>query len=95
LKRNSITAYNDATLEYFDVLIEEERHKAKFKGNNGRLHALVEDRRKYEDTVEILTYNIANHADCQPLDEERVDRLVKQLHNLKHFGKTFATAYST
>lgn len=86
LKKYSITPYNDATLAYLDFLIKEEHAKIQAGGNDRKLRGLEADRQKHVETVDILTRNMANDSKCRLLDEAGVDRLVKKLYNLKHFG---------
>jgi GTPase SAR1 family protein len=95
LKKHSITPYNDATLAYLDFLIKEEKAKIQAGGNRKKLQALEEDRQKHEEEIKILTENMQNDANCQPLDEEGVDLLVKQLYNLKHFGNNLKSVKHT
>jgi hypothetical protein len=38
--------------------------------------------------MDILTINMNNNANFKPLDEAGVERLVKELYSLKHFGKS-------
>lgn len=86
LKKYSITPYNDATLAYLDHWIKEEKAKIELGGNDRKLRGLKEDRQKHVETVNILTRNMASDADCKPLNEAEVDRLVQQLYKLEHFG---------
>lgn len=96
LKKHSLTPYNDATLEYLDFLIKEERAKiqaAEAKGfwagaNLKKLEALEEDRRKHEELIKVLTSHLdSNDKNWQPLTEEGAEKLVKKLYGLKHFGE--------
>jgi GTP-binding protein EngB required for normal cell division len=90
LKRNSITPYNDATLEYLDLLINEERLKIQLKGSSRRLKALQSDRDQHEQLIQVLTHNMDTNThdpNYQLLTEEGFDALVKQLYHLPHFGK--------
>lgn len=96
LKKHSLTPYNDATLEYLDFLIKDERAKvqaAQAKGilaktNVKRLEALEEDRRKHEELIKVLTSHMNNFdTEWRPLTEEGVEKLVQKLYSLKHFGK--------
>lgn len=95
LKKHSITPYNDKTLVYLDFMIKEEQAKVEAGGNRKKLDGLEEDRRKHEETVKVLTLNMKNNAKYQPLTEEGVDRQVKQLYNLKHFGKNLRAVKHT
>ncbi|KAI0007497.1 hypothetical protein F4779DRAFT_619485 [Xylariaceae sp. FL0662B] len=89
LKKYSITPYNDATLEYLEMLIRDEETKVQVGGSRKRLQALLEDRRKHEELVELLTRNMDNKflSEYQVLNEAGVERLVDQLYKLKHFGE--------
>ncbi|KAI1419081.1 hypothetical protein F5Y12DRAFT_789359 [Xylaria sp. FL1777] len=73
LKKHSITPYNDATLEYLDMLIYDEKAKVQVGGSRTRLESLVEDRQHHEELYRVL-------------DEEGVARKVQELYKLKHFG---------
>jgi len=72
------TPYNDATLEYLDFLIKEERVKvqaAEAKGilaktNVKRLEALEEDRRKHEELIKVLTSHLNSNDTSYDLTEE-------------------------
>jgi hypothetical protein len=95
LKKYSITPYNDATLAYLDFLIKEEKGKVQAGGNRRRLDALEQDRAKHEEIIKVLTDNMQHDPNCKPLTDEGVDRLVRQLYNLKHFGKNLKTVKKT
>lgn len=97
LKKYSITPYNDATLEYLDMLIRDEEAKVQVGGNKKRLEDLMDDRRKHEELVKVLTRNMDNnfHAKYQVLNEAGVERLVDQLYRLKHFGKNLKSVKNT
>lgn len=95
LKKHSITPYNDKTLAHLDFMIKEERAKVEAGGNRKKLDGLEEDRGKHMETVKVLTLNMENNAKCQPLTEEGVDRQVKQLYDLKHFGKNLKAVKQT
>ncbi|KAL7912004.1 hypothetical protein GGI35DRAFT_303913 [Trichoderma velutinum] len=96
LRRNSISVINDATLDYLDMLIQDEkvvietgRQRGLFMGpNKKRLQALTDDRRIHLELVETFKQNM-NDPNCPEdtlLDEQRVGALVKKLYRLKHFG---------
>jgi GTPase SAR1 family protein len=100
LKKWSITPYNDQTLAYLDHLIKEEWGKVQAGGNRKRLDDLEEDRRKHEEMIKVLAANVnkntkSNDLDLQPLTEEGVDKLIKQLYGLKHFGKNLLSVKKT
>ncbi|OTA06028.1 hypothetical protein A9Z42_0067240 [Trichoderma parareesei] len=96
LRANAITVINDATLDYLDMLIQDEQgtiEAGRQRGfcvdaNKKRLQALKEDRKIHLELVETFKQNMA-HPTCPEdmlLDEQGVDALVKKLYNLKHFG---------
>ncbi|KAK6449738.1 hypothetical protein FP744_10005988 [Trichoderma asperellum] len=95
LKENSITYINDATLEYLDILIQDEKvavEAAKERGiltNTKRLEALQEDRQIHLQLVETFQQNMSEPTcpEDMLLDEQGVDALVKKLYKLEHFGK--------
>ncbi|KAI1642269.1 uncharacterized protein F4817DRAFT_353420 [Daldinia loculata] len=97
LKKYSITAYNDATLEYLDMLIRDEEMKVQVGGSRKRLNDLLDDRRSHEELVDILTRNMDNkyQLQYQVLNEAGVENLVSQLYDLKHFGKNLETIRNT
>ncbi|KAL7925146.1 hypothetical protein ACQKWADRAFT_242792 [Trichoderma austrokoningii] len=95
LRQISITVINDATLDYLDMLIQDEKsiiETAKQRGiptNRKRLKALQEDRQIHIQLVETFKQNMM--APTRPedalLDEQGVDALVKKLYGLQHFGE--------
>lgn len=87
LWKYSITPYNDATLSYLDFLIKDEEAKVHAGGNRKKLDALREDYQKHEEMVMVLKLNMKQDVNSKALTEEEVDKLVKKLYSLKHFGK--------
>lgn len=97
LRKNSITVINDATLDYLDMLIQDEKaiiEAAKQKrlstdANQKRLQALQDDRQIHIQLVETFNQNMNEPtcADDMLLDEQGVDALVKRLYNLQHCGE--------
>ncbi|TFA98453.1 hypothetical protein CCMA1212_009627 [Trichoderma ghanense] len=96
LRENAITIINDATLDYLDMLIQDEQgviEAGRQRGfpvasNKRRLQALKDDRQIHLELVETFKQNMA-HPTCPEdmlLDERGVDALVKKLYELKHFG---------
>lgn len=98
LKRISITPYNDATLEYLEHLIREERDKVGYGGGREKLEALERDREQYAAFVAAMTASIDGESDgmgkgngagagtWKMLDEEGVYAVVDGLYKLKHSG---------
>lgn len=94
LRENSITVINDATLDYLEMLIQDEKsiiETAKQRGiptNKKRLEALQEDRQIHLQLVETFKQNMLEPTGPEDvlLDEQGVDALVKKLYALQHFG---------
>lgn len=96
LRANAITVINDATLDYLDMLIIEEKgaiEAGRQRGidmdrNEERLQALQDDRKIHLELVETFKQNMVDPTcpDDMLLDEQGVDALVKKLYDLKHFG---------
>ena len=87
LRCYSITPYNDATVEYLDFLIKDEKPKVQMGGNRKRLDELERYRSEHLEMVEVLSQNV-DHGRQQVLDEAGVERLVNKLYGLKHFGSS-------
>jgi len=99
LKKHSITAYNDVTLDYLDMLINQEKEKIEVGGGRERLDALRMDRSRHEELVAALTARMqqstgsgsGSGSGYTVLDEAGVDAVVRRLYGLKHFGATLKT----
>ncbi|EPE30994.1 P-loop containing nucleoside triphosphate hydrolase [Glarea lozoyensis ATCC 20868] len=87
LKKYSITPYNDATLDYLDVLIKEENGKVQAGGNTRKLDTLKKDRAKHVEIIKVLTESMKSDPNCRLLDEHGVNQLVTDLYSLPHFGR--------
>ena len=86
LKSISITPYNDATLEYLDHLIREERSKVGYGGDPERLDGLEKDRMQYAEFVKAMSLSIEAGKGYKILDADGVYDLVQGLYNLWHSG---------
>jgi len=99
LKKNSITAYNDVTLDYLDMLIKQEQEKIEVGGDRKRMDALIMDRKRHEELVAALTARMQQPAGTRGgytvLDEAGVDAIVRRLYGLKHFGAQLKTVKNT
>ncbi|KAM7197133.1 hypothetical protein V8F33_005792 [Rhypophila sp. PSN 637] len=100
LKKNSITAYNDVTLDYLDMLINQEKEKIEVGGGRERLDGLLQDRIQHEELVAALTAGMSHSpgssaGSYQVLDEAGVDAVVRKLYGLKHFGASLKTVQMT
>jgi 50S ribosome-binding GTPase len=87
LKDNSITPYNDATLAYLDVLINQEEAKASAGYNNEKLLSLRADYEKHKELVAVLEFSMKSNDGYKALDPKGVAQLASDLYKLKHFGK--------
>jgi len=87
LKKNSITPYNDATLDYLDFMIKEERGKVAVGGDAAKLEDLERYRDQYQEKVKILTTRMQKGDDSVLLSEEEVYAEVKKLYSLKYYGQ--------
>jgi GTPase SAR1 family protein len=87
LKKYSITPYNDATLDYLEVLIKEENGKVQAGGSSRKLETLKKDRAKHMEIIKVLTQSMKSDPNCRLLDEHGVNQLVTDLYSLKHFGE--------
>jgi GTPase SAR1 family protein len=87
MQKNSITVYNDATLEYLHHLIKEENVKVQMGGNNIRLEALKKEREQYQAYVETVEDARKRGVPGAVPDEQGISRIVKDLYAMTHYGK--------
>lgn len=88
LKRHAIEPYNDATVEYVDHLINQERLKVDSGGRKDALEMLEKYRAEHLEKVDALSKAIASgDADYQLLDDQGVREQVDRLYALPHFGE--------
>lgn len=86
LKRHAIEPYNDATVEYVDHLIHQERMKIKNGGRTDELGRLEKYKSEHLERVAILTKAMESGNTTQMLDDLGVTQLVTGLYGLPHFG---------
>lgn len=87
LKSNSITHYNDATLEYLEHLIKDEKTKAMHVGKpNRRLEQLEKDLASYRKFVDAMQGGKPWKSGHRALDEAGVANVVASLYGLPHYG---------
>jgi hypothetical protein len=88
MKKNSITHYNDATIEYMDHLIKDEKSKLRGGESRARLDRLERDKAQYQTYVDAMEAGkrTSGKNSAGALDERGVASLVQQLYNLKHYG---------
>ena len=86
LKKNSITPYNDATLDYLAFMIKEEQGKVAAGGNPTKLDSLERYRNQYQEQVKILTERMQKGSGFEIWTEQQVRHHVDQLYLLKYYG---------
>ncbi|KAF3932854.1 hypothetical protein ABW19_dt0209947 [Dactylella cylindrospora] len=86
LKRHAITPYNDATIEYLDVLIDQEKIKIAAGGDKKKLIKYQDYRRQHQEKVKILTEAMARGDNRKVLDDQGVHQTIKGLYGLPNFG---------
>ncbi|KAF9768192.1 hypothetical protein IL306_014535 [Fusarium sp. DS 682] len=86
LKRHAITPYNDATVEYLDMLIDQERQKMKVGGSEQRHSNLEKEKAEHLQRVEVLEKSMKQGDESKLLDDKGVAQLVDSLFGLPQFG---------
>jgi hypothetical protein len=97
LKQHAITPINDTTENYYNELIKNEENKIQ-RGKDGRmnvdvnikkLQGLKQDRDAYLELTETIKRNMMapRSSSDEPLAEEGVRKLIRDLYDLPHFGK--------
>lgn len=69
LKRYSIMPYNDATLDYLERSIGDEREKVEVGGSRDKLEQLVQYRKQYEQEAKILNDQMAKGENSKLLEQ--------------------------
>ncbi|OAA57585.1 aaa ATPase domain containing protein [Niveomyces insectorum RCEF 264] len=89
LKHHSITPFNDATLEYLDMLIQEEEQKARVSRDEAKVKRLREDKVAHIELVATLEKSMTGNGNGNNtmLDEAGVEGVVRTLYSLTHFGE--------
>ncbi|XP_038059627.1 uncharacterized protein LOC119730696 [Patiria miniata] len=88
LKANAIIPYNDAVGDYLDMIIDQERKKAKAIQNPTFLTTMEDMKRQYEHERQILDEAIDEDGGENIHTPEEVMKLQKELFGLKHMGQT-------
>lgn len=88
LKRNAIMPYNDATLDYIDRTMEEEKENVAAGGSRDKLQRLAQYRTQYEQEIRTLNEQMVKGENSKLLDRVGVEKLVQKLHSLPHYGQT-------
>ncbi|KAF8861053.1 hypothetical protein BDZ45DRAFT_545728, partial [Acephala macrosclerotiorum] len=96
LEKNSITVYNDVTVEYLEHLIKDEKAKMGTDQSTraGLIIALEASKKKHEDFVSAMRKGkqTQNSSRYQELDQDGVHRLVTSLCAMKHYGQQLKQA---
>ncbi|KAI1496342.1 hypothetical protein F5X99DRAFT_75594 [Biscogniauxia marginata] len=87
LKRHAITPYNDATIEYVDMLLDQERVKIHSGGSKKRLINLEKYKAEHLQRVDALKKAMEEGDSSKLLDDGGIQQLVEGLYGLPHFGK--------
>ncbi|ENH70696.1 hypothetical protein FOC1_g10004994 [Fusarium oxysporum f. sp. cubense race 1] len=97
LREHSANAFNDATEKYYDQLIKIEIGKIQFgkdhrlnvDANKRKLRGLTDDRDRHLELVKTIQENMHAPRDQTEalLTQDGVEQLIRDLYNLKHFGK--------
>ncbi|KAK3487538.1 uncharacterized protein B0T23DRAFT_363533 [Neurospora hispaniola] len=87
LKRHAIEPYNDATIEYVDHLINQERLKIKSGGKKDTLEMLEKYKAEHIQKVKVLTEAMDRGDSDRVVDDQGVRQLVDSLYGLPHFGE--------
>ncbi|KAI1056015.1 hypothetical protein LB506_009186 [Fusarium annulatum] len=98
LREHSANAFNDATEKYYDQLIKIETGKIQYGKDNKinvdvnkiKLKGLTDDRDRHLELVKTIQENMhapRDHTEAL-LTQDGVEQLIRDLHNLKHFGKS-------
>ncbi|KAF5989698.1 hypothetical protein FBULB1_701 [Fusarium bulbicola] len=95
LREHSANAFNDATEKYYDQLIKIETGKIQFGKDNRinvdtnkrKLKGLTDDRDRHLELVRTIQKNMHDQTEAL-LTQDGVEQLIRDLYNLKHFGKS-------
>ncbi|KAK4221081.1 P-loop-containing protein [Podospora fimiseda] len=87
LKRHSIEPYNDATIEYVDHLINQEKVKIESGGSKQVLYNLEKYKTQHIEKVKAITKAMERGDDSFLLDDKGIWQLVTTLYGLPHFGE--------
>ncbi|XDG00479.1 hypothetical protein ABKA04_000094 [Annulohypoxylon sp. FPYF3050] len=94
LKANSITPYNDAMIEYLDLLIKQEKDKISAGGTIDRLERLERSRQEYRQLIETVQMSLKKNDEQRIISRDEVEIRVKELFDLKYYGEQLRKAVS-
>jgi len=86
LKKNSITPYNDATIDYLGFMIKEEKGKVAVGGDPTKLDNLEKYRVQYQEQVKILSERMESGKNCELLTAQEVNKRVQDLYKVPYYG---------
>ncbi|KAK3324526.1 hypothetical protein B0T19DRAFT_464640, partial [Cercophora scortea] len=95
IKRHSIEPYNDATIEYVDHLITQERLKVQSGRKKDNLEILEKYKAQHLQKVETLTKAMEAGDEDQVLDAKGVRQMIDSIYGLPHFGKDLMNIVTT
>ncbi|KAK3687828.1 hypothetical protein B0T22DRAFT_510761 [Podospora appendiculata] len=87
IKQHAIEPYNDATVEYVDHLISQERLKIQSGGKKDSLEMLEKYKAEHIQKVQALTKAMESGDRDQLLDEKGIRQMIDSIYGLPHFGK--------
>ena len=87
MKQNSITPYNDATIDYLGFMIKEERGKVAVGGDRSKLDDLEQYLVQYQEQVKVLSQRMESGKGCELLSAQGVQKRVQELYSLSHYGQ--------
>ncbi|KAH7159640.1 hypothetical protein B0J13DRAFT_519096 [Dactylonectria estremocensis] len=87
LKRHAIAPYNDMTLEYIDMQLDQENKKIQNGGNLEKRESLRKSRAEHVQKVAVLEKTMQKGDNTPILDDADVKQLITTLYGLPYFGK--------
>jgi GTPase SAR1 family protein len=87
LKKYAITPYNDAAASYTEFMIQAEKDKIQVGGSRKNLLILEQNLRMHKEEVASIEASMCLDPTSVDISEGAVDRTVKSLFALKHFGR--------
>ena len=85
LEENSITPYNDATLDYLSFMIKEEKGKVAVGDGPTKLDNLEKYRVQYQQQVKIPTERMGSGEGCELPSVQEVQKRVQDLYSLSYY----------
>ncbi|KAF3920073.1 hypothetical protein AA313_de0200452 [Arthrobotrys entomopaga] len=86
LKRHAILPYNDATIEYINLLIDQENLKIAAGGSDKTLKILQRNKQRHEEKIKALTDAMAKGTSKGILHDQGVHQTIESLYDLPNFG---------